>query len=107
MNENLPTVEGLVADPGITIHPGPITTHPTESDTDSTNLDTNSTNLDADSAEASSDPSTLSSTTHHIDSVTYIDAGGHLHAVLIDTVVTSTGFRHTTTIEILKDVTIS
>jgi hypothetical protein len=90
MKANLPSVEDLIADPGITIHPGPVITDGTDGDSES--------------SQASRDPSTLGSKTHYIDSVMYIDGAGHLHAVLIDTVTISKGLAHTTTIEILDDV---
>ena len=46
---------------------------------------------------------------HHISHTSYMDAGGHLHAVLIDEVVTGIqgGGAGTTVLEILSDVTVS
>jgi hypothetical protein len=46
---------------------------------------------------------------HHISTETYIDEGGHIHAVLIDEVVTGVqgGGAGTTVIEILSDVPVS
>lgn len=46
---------------------------------------------------------------HHVSTVTYMDDGGHVHAVLVDEVVTGMqgGGAGTTTIEILADVPVS
>ena len=46
---------------------------------------------------------------HHVSHTTYMDAGGHLHAVLLDEVVTGIqggGAGHTV-LEILSDVVVS
>lgn len=55
--------------------------------------------------------SDASSTTvsHSVEHVTYMDQSGHVHAVLIDTVVTTTGppFSSSSVIEILSDVPIT
>lgn len=93
-----PTVEELIADPGVTIHPGPVIT------TDDSELNDGNASSPDSERPASADPSTLASKTHLIDSVQYIDANGHLHAVLIDTVTVSTGFKQLVTMEILSDV---
>jgi len=46
---------------------------------------------------------------HHFSTVTYIDGGGHLHAVLFDLVTTIPGTPSETTmiLEILSDVAVS
>lgn len=46
---------------------------------------------------------------HHISAESYIDASGHIHAVLIDEVVTGVqgGGAGTTVLEILSDVVVS
>jgi hypothetical protein len=52
-----------------------------------------------------------SSTTvsHSVEHVTYMDQSGHVHAVLLDTVITTTGppFSSSSVIEILSDVPIT
>jgi hypothetical protein len=44
---------------------------------------------------------------HHVESLTYVDKAGHIHAVLLDTVTTASGSRLSSTIEILSDVVIT
>ena len=46
---------------------------------------------------------------HHVSSGTYIDGGGHLHAVLYDQVTTipGTASEATQILEILSDVAVS
>lgn len=46
---------------------------------------------------------------HTVDSGTYMDQSGHVHAVLFDTVVTTTGppFSSSSVLEILSDVPIT
>ncbi|MEU8242479.1 hypothetical protein AB0C07_29865 [Actinoplanes missouriensis] len=53
---------------------------------------------------AAGDASTTT-VSHSVDHGTYMDANGHVHAVLFDTVVTTTGppFSSSSTIEILAD----
>jgi hypothetical protein len=52
-------------------------------------------------------PSTL--IIHHVSSVTYLDNGGHLHAVLLDEVTTipPASSESVTTLEIVSDVAVS
>ncbi len=46
---------------------------------------------------------------HHVDHGTYMDANGHVHAVLYDTVITTTGppFSSSSVIEIVSDTPIT
>ncbi|GAA1768102.1 hypothetical protein [Agromyces humatus] len=78
------TIQDLLADKGTIAGPGPIV-------------------VDEPRGEAGDAVTTL----HHPDWVTYTDAAGHVHVVLIDTVSTTTDGQLVTTMEILDDVVVN
>lgn len=78
------TIQDLLADKGTIVEPGPIIVE-----------------------ERRGGSADAVVTLHHPDWVTYIDSAGHVHAVLIDMVTTTTDGQLVTTMEILDDVVVN